>query len=81
MLDILSFFCELRILLFTRFFLCLIKHFLFLPTCFFTSYHEENNDNSEDNTSLSAMVVVLDTAALKQDVILIFYCYLGQTQL
>ena len=60
----------------------LIKHFysyglaLYLLSC-----GKEDKDKAEDNTFLSlwAIAVVLDIITLKQDVILIFYCYLGQT--
>lgn len=55
-----------------------LEHFYSYRLVFYL-FHEEHNDNSEDSTSLSAMVVVLDTAALKQDEILIFHHYLGQT--
>lgn len=61
------------------FFLHLIKHFYSYRLVFYLLFHEEDNDNSEHNNSLLAMALVLDTTALKQDVILIFYCYLGQT--
>lgn len=82
MLDILSFFCELRVLLFTRFFFHLIKHFYSYGLVFYLLLCAKGDkDKAEDNTFLPlwAIVVVLDIITLKQDVILIFYRYLGQT--
>lgn len=60
----------------------LIKHFYFYGLALYLlPFGKVDKDKAEDNTFLSlwAIAVVLDIITFKQDAILIFYCYLGQT--